>query len=502
MRKAIGKLFLKWGEKMAMGYDAGDSNRMRKDLGWGRSTPRDEEGMVGSDRTRETMRQKGSDLRRNNPTVAGVCERLALFSVGATGIIPQARTKDGGWNKAAEQWFAEWSMKCDSRGRATLYDFQNMAVSLRPTHGGMYFQKLDDGTIRPIECERIRQPQDVEKAKLFVDGVKTNQTTGQIKTFSVHSRDKDGSFSAKHDEADVDAENILRVIKAPWRPDQVREIPDLAPIIPALQDIHEMNSYTLNSAKWQSQILAFLKKQGGGGLNSLGRSSTPAPGARQTFKQQWGEILEGLPGDELEFKQSIIPNATHIPYVKLQLALCASALSMPYEFFTLDLSGLDFSRQKGMLLLVNYACRPWKRWLADTFLTPLWNWRIAMAMTKDLKPAPTQKGISEWRNVEWQYPEEIWIDRQEQNQADILEWQMGQGTMSQFAGRRGQDLETLLRRKAQDMALAKQIETEFGIDPNTLINTQIPGQTPPGQTATEDKKPAATEREEDAKKSD
>jgi lambda family phage portal protein len=486
MANILSRAFHGLGNIVAGGYDGGESMRIRKDLGWNRSTPRDEDGLVG-DSTRTMLRQKAADLRRNNPVVAGVCDRLSLFTVGNTGIVPQCRTADKDWNKVVEDWWNyTYSPTCDSRCRLSLKDFQSMAVSLRPTHGGIYFQKLDDGSIRPIECERIQDPKDT-KFEGYTEGVKVDPVTGAVIAYRVHARDKDGTFTGPHADRDVLAENMIPVVRPAWRPDQVREIMDLAPIIPALQDIHEMNTYTLNTAKWQSKILAFLKKSGGAGLNLQARGSTPVVGSRQTFKFDWGEILEGHPGDDLDMKSSTTPNATHIPYVKLQYALCASALGFPYEFLTLDLSGLDFSRQKGMLLLVNFACRPWKQWLVDKFLCPLWNWRIAMAMDNgEIPQAPLVNNVSQWNKVSWQFPEEPWIDRQEALQADILEWQAGQGTMSKFSGRRGEDLEETLRRKAEDMKLAYEIEEEYDLPEGSLINTQIPGQADPAMNSKDD----------------
>lgn len=490
IKQSIGDFFMGLGMRM-QGYDAGESNRVRRDLAYGRQSARSEDKLVG-DQTRLLMRQKASDLRRNNAVVAGVCDRLALFTLGAHGIKPQCKTSDTEWNRAAESWWSTiYSPACDSRGRASLLDFQWQAVSLRPTHGGLYFQKLDDGTIRPIECERILQPQDATKAKAFVDGVKVDETTGRIKTFSVHTRDQDGGFTAKHQEQDVDAEKMLRVIRPPWRPDQVREIPDLAPIIPALQDIAELNHFTLNTAKWQSTPLAFLAKQGGNGLNSMKRGTTPSVGGKATIKTEWGEILEGIPGDSLTMLSSATPKATHIPYVKMQWGLCASALSMPYEFFTLDLQNLDYSRQKGMLLLVNFAIRPWKKWLTENFLQPLWNWRVAMEMApgRSLSGLKPVDGVSEWMKVDWQWPEELWIDRQENMQADVLEVQAGLSTLSECAARRGKDLEDTVRTRARELAMIAKVADEEGCDPDDLSKMQIPGQTEKEETPGAESKP-------------
>lgn len=476
MRAAIGRALWKIGDALALGYDGGEGSRMRKDLGWARAVARDEDSMLGPDKSRETLRLKATDLRRNNPIVAGVCERLASFTVGA-GIHPQAATDDAKWNKAAEEYFAQRMKIIDCRGRASGWQLQRMCAGLRPTHGGLYFELLDSGQIRPIECERIRQPQDAATAKAFTDGVKVHKETGIRLGYMVHSRDESGGFGGKHAERYVDAANMLAVVTPFWRPDQVREVPDLAPVIPALTDIHEANLYTLATYKAQSGYIAFHKKQGGA-ANAGVRGSTPAVGARQTFKKEWGEILQGLPGEDLDLKSSPTPNAQHIPYVKLCLTLAAPALDLPYEFFTLDFSGCDMSRQKAVLLMVNKAIRNWQAWLNETFNQRLWNWLIARAMKNgELAQAPVVNGVSQWFRVDWQAPEEPWTDRQEAQQSDLLECQMGLGTMFRAAKKRGYTFEDNLYDNADALAMVERVAREKGVDPAKLFIMQIPGQT-------------------------
>ena len=99
----IGNFFWQLGGgRWATGYDAGESLRIRRDLGYNRATPRDEEGYVARDGTREMIRLKCSDLRRNMPVIAGACDRIGLFGGP---LRPQFFTEDEGWNTAAEQSF-------------------------------------------------------------------------------------------------------------------------------------------------------------------------------------------------------------------------------------------------------------------------------------------------------------------------------------------------------------------------------------------------------------
>jgi lambda family phage portal protein len=504
MSNPFGMLFHRIGGVFSKGYDAGDrSNRTRKDLGWDRRAPRDEDTLLAGDGSREMIRQRCADLRRNNAIVAGVCNRISSFVVG-TGIIPQAKTKDLSWNKQAEQWWDEYSKACDVRRRQNMRQLQWMSASLRPTHGGIYFHLLENGQIQPIECERIRQPQKEADRKNCVDGVRIDPSTGISLAYCVHDRDKDGGFDGARKETWISGDNLVPVVSPFWRPDQIREIPDLAPVVPHLQDIHEMNQWTLATAKAQSGYVGFLKKQGGMGMNSMprGTSATTTARTRQVFQQDWGQVLEGFPGDDLDLKVSPTPGNTHIPYMQMQLGFCASALDFPYEFFTLDFSKCDYSRFKGVLLWVNKTCRPWRSWLNESMNQRLWNWRIAKAIKSgDLPPAPTDaRMVSEWSKVEWQAPEEPWVDRQESNQADMMAIQMGLDTASRAAKRRGYDLETIRRERADEIVMTASVANENKLDPSQLEKLQIPGQTEAPQKAKQSKTDEPSKKEEPAKK--
>jgi hypothetical protein len=486
------------GIKYALGYDAGEANRMRKDLGWARATPRDEDSLV-DDGTRELIRQKAADLRRNNPIIAGIGNRIASFCCP---LLPQAQTTDPTWNTAAENfWTQQYSGVCDSRQRATLFDLQWLATSIRPTHGGLYLELLDNGQVRPIECERIRQPQDHKEAEDYVDGVKVDRKSGVILGYKVHARSKDGTFGAKHEERFVPREQIIPMTTPAWRPDMVREIADLAAIVPAFQDVHEANKHQLNTFKVQSSIIGALKKLGGAGSNSLPRGSTsPTPGQRQTFKTEWGQIMEMFPGEDLDLKVSPTPGAQHIPYMKWQILLAGTALDFPYEFWTLDFSTADFSRQKAIMRMVYKTIqRAWVPWLGQK-MQRLWNWRIAKAIANgELPPAPVEKGPngfdrSQWFKVEWHAPEEIVTDRQEANQADLMEYQLAITPLSMIVKRRGHlSFEDRLRMKAADDAVIERVAAETGVPRARLVkDIMIPGQqsnTTPPQDAPPKKEP-------------
>jgi capsid protein len=481
-------LTIKWGSFMrnpfkifGRGYDAGESSHVRKDLGYARRVPCDEDNMVNPDGSRELINMTAIDLRRNGAD-NGVCDRIAAFAIGSTGLRPQALTSDDNWNTLAEDWWNyDYSPACDSRQRVSMWQMQWQAVSLRPTMGGVYWQLMADGTMRPIETERIRQPASAEAKRGCRDGVKVDNATGRILGYYVHSRDDSGQFLTNKDGVFVKAENMIPVIRPPWRPDQVREIADFAAITNRVQDMHEANQHTLNTMKTQSKILAFLENvTGGAGINSGPRgTTTSAVGERKRFTVNGLEIMHLNANEKMNLSSSPTPGATHIPYMQMQAGLASAGIGYPYEFFTFDFSHCDFSRMIAVVELINNASALWRTGLAES-LYKLWVWRIAMAINDgDLPPAPlNSKGISEWNLIDWQGPKDLVMDRQKDIQADTLEFQMRQGSMSGSARRRGKDYSDILRQQARDYKLEQRVAKEEGV-PEDIMHpkAQIPGQT-------------------------
>lgn len=462
---------------LALGYDAGESSRFRRDMGWGRSTPRDEDQMVAADHTREWIRLKGSDLRRNNATVCGLCERIDAFFVGC-GVTPQPVTRDKGWNGAAADFWQAYEPSCDVRKAETFCDFQSIAAGCRPTQGGLYLEKLDNGQLRPIECERIRNP--TKRDPAYVDGVKYDKATGAVLGYWVHGRDSSGAFGGEHEEGFVPRENMIPVVRPSWRADQRREIPDLAPIIPILTDVHEMDTYIRNTAKTRSQIIAFIKRVSGTPINIQGRNAQEQTvGQREVWKTDWGQAHTMFPNEEMQFPAINMPDPNSIPYIKLDLLLACSALNFPYEFGVMDFSNLDFSRQKGVVMFVNRVRRKWLKWVNTRMNQRVWNWRISKEMKKGGFlagcPVDPRTGVSEWNKVDWQADEELDLDRDSAIKADVAEFNVSLGTLGQASNRRGRRIEATVDAKLDEMVMIRDKAAAKGFTYADVVNTILPG---------------------------
>jgi len=469
----------------AGGYDGAKQSTMRPDALWRGTTAVDEDKQIGGwDRSR--LRLECLDLRRNNAIVAGLCERFADNVVGP-GITPQAKTTDPAWNKDAEAFFGEWSKVADSRQRVSLRELQRLVVSQRLIFGESFLLLTDGGQLQPIEPERVCDPANKSDDTSICEGVAVGPT-GIANGYYIASRDKNGRIDAKTAKQ-FRAQDVIHCMR-PIRFDQLRGIPELAPVINALRDFGMLQESTLQRAKMDARRgWAIYTEEGAAKIANLGPRDATA-NRTQTSGSVYERIEDGQTyylrsGDQIQSLASNTPNGQFIPYNELLLRLIGAALSMPYEFLVLDFKQSSFSSNKAALAQVYKTFLNYHTWMVEVMMTRVWNWRIAKAIKAGaLSPAPLDnRGVSQWYRVEWSQPDYTWIDPEGGIDAHMKGFNAGVTSVSTFARKSGRDGEDVLREKAQDIATAQRIADEVNAESGTsltwrdLIQTLQPGQT-------------------------
>jgi lambda family phage portal protein len=472
---------MSWFSRWFGAYDGSNSSRHRPTKAGVVSFAEDEDKAAGS-YGREQLRLECRDLRRNNALIAGLCERFADNVVGA-GIVPQAKTSDHAWNEAAEAYFAEWSKIADYRQRVTLWDLQRLAVMARLTDGEIGFVLVENGQLQPIEAERIRTPSDRISDLQIVDGVRVTDTGIKV-AYYVHNRNSHGTIDGKNYRS-ISA-NDFKHLASIKRTDQVRGIPDLAPVVNAVKDLDEYIGATLLKAKNEAKMFYVVKNQGGAPqiMQQPRRYDTTNNAERPLEKVQTGEIHYLRTNEEMTPIGSNTPGNQFPAFTERIVRIVGAALGLPYEFVMLDFSMGSFSSSRAALLQTYRTFESWQRWLINGMLQPIWNWRIAKAIKEgELPPAPVDsRGVSEWYKVRWQTPEFGWVDPQAENQGHILAINAGASTLSEWCGKRGRDAEDVLREKGHDIAtaieVANSINKQYGttLTWRDLIITNLPGQ--------------------------
>ena len=478
--------WFRWGSGA---YDAGVSTRHRRAKAGYVSFPKDEDKSITSG-GREATRLEIRDLRRNNSIVAGIVERFADNVVGS-GITPQAKTSDPAWNETAEQWFHEWSKIADYRQRSNFWELNRMVVQARLMDGDCGFVLVKNGQLQPVEGERIRDPSPNKDG--VVDGVEVN-ANGIRTAYYIHNRDKNGQFTGK--DFQRVASSDFKHCMASVRFDQVRGIPELAPVVNAIKDLAEYVEATLLKAKNEAKRFYVVENEAGAPTGLTRRFDTDTD-AQSLEKVETGEIHYLRKGEKMLEIGNATPGTNFDPFTEKILRMVGAALGLPYEFVLLDFSEGSFSSSRAALLQAYKVFDSWQQWLINSFLQPVWNWRIAKAIKAgELPPAPVDKrGVSEWYRVQWQTPEREWVDPQSDVQANTIEIASGVSSITQWARKKGRDAEDVLAEKGKDIANAVRIAAEINAEHGTsitwrdLITLGIPGQVTSAQ-ANEDKQQA------------
>lgn len=460
----------------AHGYDGARSTRLHPKTGVA-YLALDEDHLVGSfDLGR--LRGLCLHLRRNNAVVAGVVERFADHVVGPAGIVPQAKTEDDRFNDEAEEFWWEWAKTADCRQRVGMRDLQRFAVQARLLAGDMGFVLLANGQVQPIEAGRIDTPASLRAEEDIVHGVKLGG--GGIPThYYVLTRSKAGNLD-KDNFRRIAAENFV-FLHNPLRPDQVRGIPELAPVLNTITDFGRFQEEVLNKATLDAMHAWAIYTEDGAAKAAANAGFRPGFGGASAGGGEGGEKTQSFerfaggqnyylrPGEKIESLASNTPNGQFLGYTEMLLRIIGAAISLPYEFLLLDFKGGSFSASRAALMTTYRTFSMWQRWLIDGMLQRLWNWRIAKAIREgDIRPAPVDRrtGWSTWYKVAWATPRYDWLDPRAEANANAAKYALGAETLTSIVHATGRDIEDVMREKAGEirraMALAAEIAAETG----------------------------------------
>lgn len=473
---------------MGRGYDAGDTRYSDHGLGWDRAGKHDEDRYVTA-WTRDKIRSLCMDGRRNDPLIQAACKRIVDFCAGPDGLILQAATDNDAVNAEYDQYFKEWSNRCDFLGVLSFGDYQRLMIDADEHSGDCLIMRLSNGQLQGIEGEHIRQPHNVPETASQYDGMRLN-SIGQITAFCIHKRDKSGQFSGLDYEW-VDAAACYHWSDR-WRFDMMRSLPELAcGIIPA-RHIKDANDSTLTQVRAQAKP-AMATETFTGNVAPSGRS---AARTAQSVNKTRVEELDGatlyhfLQGEGgLKFAAPTTPNSNLTPFLTFNMRRFAAITGFAYEVLMLDMTGGNFSQNKMMRYCTQAAIDTKQKRLAK-FVQFTRSWQIARGVArKEIPPAPFIKGRSQFADVRVIKPPQTWADDADQIGTDTKEIQAGLASYSEKAGRKGQDIEEIWRHKISDLVLLKKLCAEASKDglqikPEDIAVINLPGaQAQPQQAA-------------------
>ncbi len=255
------------------GYDFADPNLQRK-----RRTLSSEVGKTEEDIFDKLKRDRGvtfcRDLYRNSAGAQAIVRQVVHNAVGTIGGKVSAQTGDTAWDQAATKYFNTWARDCNFRKRGRLNEFLRNAVRARFTDGDLAWAVSPDLTEGKIISWATDQLCEIKKDEWERNAVAAGysetidgkaeplqqsegvvyDSKGRVTHYIVSGKSSFGAVPWA--DASVISAKIAHLYGCFWREGQRRGVPELGLIAMELEDIKEMRSRELDTAK-AAATLAF-----------------------------------------------------------------------------------------------------------------------------------------------------------------------------------------------------------------------------------------------------
>lgn len=406
-------------------------------------------------------------LQKNSGFVRELVGSMAIYSTG-DGIKPQAQTANSVWNRRAEEYFANWSARCEITRRFSFDECQSLVCRGVDVDGEYFIHKTRDGNQQPvlqlIETHRIG---DLAGSSETVDGIGLDSVGAPI--FYRLLLD-DGTSR------DLPAESVLHVFE-PESVSAVRNPSTIQHSINHVLDEIELLALEKHAVKDNADVARVLKTARGELDNdsdfSLGTNAQDQsdPGALQ--KIIGGKLVALKPDESLDSFQSNRPSPTFTGFLE-HLRRDSALGVLPFEFAA-DSSKVGGA---GVRLVVAKADRRFsfrQLILIQRLISPVWFYVIGDAIARRLlEPEPG------WWKISCTTPRRITVDagrEAQQNRADV---EMGLKTLSEHFAELGMDFEEEMRIRAQnarriiDLAQEYNVPVEMLWGPGRSVGTATP----------------------------
>lgn len=351
------------------------------------------------------LRARSRDQMRNAPVAIGALN-TSISNVVGTGLsfTPAINAALLGLTEeAAEAWqndtkfrFDTWakSLDCDVARRLNFYGIQKLAFRTTLESGDSFVitPRIERAgasarlALQLIEADRVCNPNKKQDTDTLIDGIEINPET--LETVAVHvARKHPGDLKTAGNTwtrievrgNQTGRRNVLHLFDQ-LRPDQVRGVPWIAPILEPLKQLNRWTDAELNAAVVSSLFSVFIK------MDPEAFSQIFEPDAQKAIvdgASKWsGEMESGkainlLPGESVESPTPGRPNPEFDPFWQAIVRQIGMALEIPFEVLVMHFQS-SYSAARGALLmawkffrsrrdfLVSYLCEPvYELWLSD-----------------------------------------------------------------------------------------------------------------------------------------
>jgi lambda family phage portal protein len=395
------------------------------------------------------LKARARDSFRNNPWTCHAVNLLRDYVI-STGVVPMVDTADTALRARVHALWTQWCDRADFTGRFGFNLLQAEAFRSCLIDGEVL------GLIRPGPNLQIQI-----LASEFLDYSRDNaqDIMGGIQ-YDAEGRRIGYWLYSKHPAQPlnpvsefVDASRVIHLY-APLQPGFERGVSWLAPALVPLYELQTYLEASLVRARTGSLFCGFIRSADGTPL-------LVTPDGDTTFEP--GSMARLRPGDEVSFTTPPDPSTSFGAFVNTQLRGISSAVSLPYELLSGDLSQITFASGRAGLLAFERHCDVLTQMFAYQFCRPVWNWWVKIQVATGELPEEILAAPVRWVGVP--IPT---LDSRMETQSTVQKIRAGLMSRNEAVRGSGVDIESLDREIQSDNLRADQLGLVFDSDPRKV----------------------------------
>lgn len=457
-------------------YESGA--RTKRTAQWHAPTSTPNDGVLGN---LFTLRDRSRQAARNDGNAKGALDKLVTNIIG-TGIVPRSKAPDADVRKAIDALFLRWTDQSDADGLLDFYGQQAQMVRCW-LEAGDAFARLrprlpSDGLVVPLQIQ-VLEPELCPHSYSLGQLPNGNRVRAAIEFNGIGQRVAYYFHPSRPgDLQDYDAGTLTRIpsdriahLYDPLRAGQLRGIPILTAALVKLWELDKFDDATLLRQQLANMFVAFLTRQPGGTdsapLDPLNNQPIADGETHPIVPLRPGLFQELEPGEDVTFSDPPDVGQTYPDFMRQQLRGAATAVGIPYELLTGDMTGLndrtirvlliEFRRRMQMLqhhFVVFQLCRPiWNAWMDAAFLAGA----LPLPSSYATDPEP-------WRAVRFQPQGWPYLQPVQDVEAKRDAIRDGLTTRSAEVSETGEDAESIDEEQAADNERADRLGLKYDSD--------------------------------------
>ena len=321
----------------------------------------------------QLLKARSRDGDRNDPFLHRANNLLRDYVVG-TGIVPQVAIPDAALRARVQAQWTAWTDSSDFTGRSDFYGQQAEAFRAALVDGESLILVRPGPTLRLqiLPSEFLDTTRD--NAVDIAGGI---QFDGEGRRLGYWLYSKNPAQPLNPVSTFVPADRVIHLF-APQQPGYERGIPWSAPALLNLYELRTFMETSLVRARTGSLFAGFIRSADGSQILTNDQGTTDfEPGSMARLR----------PGDELVFSNPPDPSQGYTPFINTQLRAISSALGVPYELLSGDLSQITFASGREGLLAFQRTCDAIvANVMAFQLCRPVWNWWLRIQVASGALP--------------------------------------------------------------------------------------------------------------------